>query len=212
MVRLHDTDEKIGRQLNLMETEQRPWMEITGIYPASDFIFNASGAATSFDFKAINVGKTVALNVYPSFQLYVFINQKLPRRVSDQVSSIAGETCQPDTMPISSLDIAGEAIFPTQEFPDKRKYVASIERSEIDAAFEEHKKDNSSGQFTMFVAVCVDYRIATARYKTGMHYALMEQAEPNKWQYLTAPITAAQSKTVRKGDWQLQRVPNGFAR
>jgi hypothetical protein len=140
-------------------------------------------------------------------QIYVFINQTYPKRTSDQVSSVRGETCQPDTFPLQSLFVAGEAVFPNEDFPRDRTYVASIDRNEIDAALKEH--EGNASKFTIFAAICVDYRMGAVHYKTGIHYALQERTSSNEWGYMVAP---PQDKTVPLGNWGLQRVPNGFAR
>jgi hypothetical protein len=67
---LHNTDERIGqqveamgRQLTLMESDQRPWIKVSNVTPASSLNFKSSGASTSVSIEAVNVGKSVAFNV-----------------------------------------------------------------------------------------------------------------------------------------------------
>lgn len=69
---LHHTDERIGQQveamgrvLTLMESDQRPWIKISDVKLVTPVTFKASGGSAAISIEAINVGKSVALNVYP---------------------------------------------------------------------------------------------------------------------------------------------------
>lgn len=196
---LHDTDSRIGeqvnamkRQLTLMESDQRPWIKISDVKLVSPVTFTASGGSASISIEAVNVGKSVALNVYPSADMYVFAGGKY----SHAVPTITGETCHPDTMPLKALSAAGEAIFPNE--PMNQLHAISIERKEIDASKDE----------TLFVAVCIDYRVGDTHYKTGVHYSINERT-PEGWRF---GIVRSEGKIIKLENLRLDRIPDSFAR
>lgn len=197
---LHHTDERIGQQveamgraLTLMESDQRPWIKISDVKLVTPVTFNASGGSAAISIEAINVGKSVALNVYPSADMYVFTGGKY----SHAVPTITGETCHPDTMPLKALSAAGESIFPNE--PINWSHAISIERKEIDAA-----KDK-----VFFVVVCIDYRVGDTHYKTGVHYSINERT-PEGWRF--GIIGPTEGKIIELENLRLDRIPNSFAR
>jgi hypothetical protein len=142
--------------------------------------------------EAINVGKSVALNVYPSADMYVFTGGKY----SHAVPTITGETYHPDTMPLKALYAAGEAIFPNELI--NQRHAISIERKEIDAANDK----------VIFVVVCIDYRVGDTHYKTGVHYSINERT-PEGWRFGIVP---SEAKLIELENLRLDRIPNSFAR
>jgi hypothetical protein len=205
---LKGTDEKIGeqvtalgRQLTLMEFEQRPWIKISDIKIVRPFVFGSVGdASVSIKIEGINVGKSVAFNVWPIAHLYVFADGK----PSHTVPSNSDGACDPN-VPERTLSVVGDSIFPNETIPSSdRTYALHIDQSEILAA--DATKRDPDGAILFFVIACVDYRVSEKHYKTGVTFMIGEVGSKSMG------IIPANGKTISTESLHLIRVPSAFAR
>jgi hypothetical protein len=144
---LHSTDEKIGRQLAMMESDQRPWVDIRDIKLTEDIGFDQNGARITVGFDLINTGRGPARLTDFSFNAFLLK---------------AGWTDK-----IRKFEVAAEHSVLTEDtiFPDNiglpRGAVSYIPRSEIEAV------KQTPGRILYIVAqVCAKYEFY---FKSGEH-------------------------------------------
>jgi len=187
-------------QTEIMAAELRPWIKISDIKIVGPLTFGPTGdASVRIKINAVNVGKSVAFNVWPFAYLYVFVDGK----PSHRIPANNGGVCDSKSMPESALDVAGDAVFPDETAPSDRTYSPHIEQGEVHAA--DAAKQSPGGVIPFFVIACVDYRAAEHHYKTGVTFMIGETGLKGMG------IIPANGKTIPAESLYLIRVPGAFA-
>jgi hypothetical protein len=177
---LHSTDEKIGRQLALMESDQRAWVPLK-IALGEGLTYDVSGWQAAITYRITNVGKSPALNADVFAKLMPFIDDHwLPEMIKDGVPQgkpISG------TNPFSEIDSAcrfpesfkggnwGRLLFPGEDSDGThglRTNAAQIEQAKIVSG-------GYHGQF--LIVVCASYELSGDHsfHRTGQAFRLVKK-------------------------------------
>jgi hypothetical protein len=157
---LHSTDEKIGRQLSLIEADQRAWVFVLSADPVRDLIFANDRAYAAVKFQLRNAGRTPAR--------FASIEGEFVSRgqTADEVRKGWG-TCNKARLKPEGQLLAGTAVFPGQEIPQATVFVMQPEdvrrwKADYDRATAEKTNFGSAA----VIVGCVDYVFE----KTNQHH------------------------------------------
>lgn len=162
----HDTDVKVGRQLNaferqlaLMENEQRPWVHLSSITLASPLVVSEGAARITIQFDLKNSGKSPAHFVIPIGSLISLIKNDAAVKLDKYWESCDALRSKP------AEDLAGGVLFPGTEAP--YTYFAEMDPASLD-------RWKSARTAALLIFGCADYVYAdmTKHHQTRFVYAL----------------------------------------
>lgn len=175
----HDQLDVMRGQLNVMQIDQRPWVQI--IAEKINFLkIDDNGVSISFQLTMKNIGKTPATGIDLRIKPIVLTNKNFSEEVMIQQN-----TCSPANK-VSPRRIAGISLMPNEDISE---YIStSIDKkiivNEIADQIAEEKRFNSFGRpenkATFLLIGCIDYILSSANDVHGQTFFIYDVAKRGK--------------------------------